>query len=407
MSTKEKGIAARFIAYMIENKPDLLFKVLRIVKPNFVPPGNGPVFITRFPDVQEALSRSEVFQVTYRPMMDPSVGPFMLGYDNSVYNQRDKGIMRALIRKGDRDRVTEIVAREAKNAIDKASQQGKIEVVSELSRLVPILLTKEYFGFRGPDTESMFRWSRATQYDMFHNPDKDQAIHDTNIAAGQEMQRYLKEEFIPIKKEALKIDPELDDVLSRLLKSDFPDVIDFDEQRIVSNICGTLVGGIETTSQAIVQILEQLFKRPEILEQAVNAAKKDDDQLLFKYCWEALRFNPINPFVIRVCTQDYTIASGSFRSTKIPKGRIVLVSTRSAMKDGRELSCPNDFVIDRPDYHYMHMGYGSHTCLGDQVSWVQVPQIIKQLLLRPNLKPEGDADFEGGPFPERYVVTFD
>ena len=126
----------------------------------------------------------------------------------------------------------------------------------------------------------------------------------------------------------------------------------------------------------------------------------------------SMRLTPrVVPFLVgllvRVCAQDYTIAAGSFRSAKIPKGRIVLVSTRSAMKDGRELCCPDDFVIDRPDYHYMHMGYGSHKCLGDQVSRVQVPQIVKQLLLRPNLRAKSAIDFEGGPFPEKYMVAFD
>jgi cytochrome P450 len=408
MSTQEKkGLFARLIAYMIANKPDLLFKILRTIKPNLVPPGDGPVFITRFRDVQEALSRPEVFRVTYRPMMDPSVGPFMLGYDGSVYNQRDKGIMRSLIRKEDMQRVKEIVSRLAQEAVDAAAKKGEMEVVSELSRMVPVLLTCEYFGFPGPDTPTMFRWSRATQYDMFHNIERDEAIHQDNIKAGQEMQRYLKDVLIPRRREELRENPEQDDVLSRLLKSSFPDAVGFDEQRIVSNTIGTLVGGIETTSQAIVQILDQLFKRPEIFREAVQAARDDNDDLLLSYCWEALRFNPINPFVVRQCAQEYTIAAGSFRSAKIPKGRLVLVCTRSAMRDGRELCCPGDFVIDRPDYHYMHMGYGSHTCLGDQVSRVQVPQIVKRLLLRPNLHPKGDIDFKGGPFPEKYVVAFD
>lgn len=54
----------------------------------------------------------------------------------------------------------------------------------------------------------------------------------------------------------------------------------------------------------------------------------------------------------------------------------------------------------------MHMGYGPHTCLGDQISRVQVPRLVKALLKRPDLRPAGEIDFKGGPFPERYTVTF-
>jgi cytochrome P450 len=380
--------------------------VLRNLKPILALPKNGPVFVTRFHDVQEALSRPEVFRVTYAPMMDPSVGPYMLGRDNTTINQRDKGIMRSLMQREDLLRVREMVADLADKAIDAHRQAGRIEVVSELSRRVPIQLTGEYFGFPGPDMNSMMRWSRATQYDMFHNTDKDPQIHAENVAAGREMQAYL-EALLPRRREELANNPALDDILSRLLKSTFVDAIHFDQQRIITNMMGTLVGGIETTSQAIVQILDQFFKRPKILAEATAAARADDDDLLFKYCWEGLRFNPINPFVIRYCAEDYKLAGGTWRSTRIKAGRTVLICTRSAMRDGRELDYADAFAIDRPGYHYMHMGYGLHTCLGNQVSQVQVPTIVKHLLRLSRPRPVGGIDFKDGPFPESYTVAFD
>lgn len=95
---------------MIENKPDLLFKILRNTRPNFVSPNNSPVFITRFNDVEEALSRPEVFNITYAPMIDPSVGTFMLGRDGTTINQRDKGIMKALMQCEDLPMIRQQVA---------------------------------------------------------------------------------------------------------------------------------------------------------------------------------------------------------------------------------------------------------------------------------------------------------
>jgi hypothetical protein len=55
----------------------------------------------------------------------------------------------------------------------------------------------------------------------------------------------------------------------------------------------------------------------------------------------------------------------------------------------------------------MHLGYGLHTCLGDQLSRVQVPEIIKRLLKLPNLRPGSGIDLNGGPFPESYIIEFD
>ncbi|MEX0600887.1 MAG: cytochrome P450, partial [Rhodothermales bacterium] len=219
------------------------------------------------------------------------------------------------------------------------------------------------------------------------------------------------DELLPQRRAELAQDPSLDDVVSRLLKLELPESVGFGEEQILPNIMGLLVGGVETTSQAVVQILDQLFRRPKALEGARRAARHDDDRRVFRYCWEALRFNPINPFVMRQCNQDYLVAAGTFRNKKIRQGRVVLVGTRSAMKDGRELPRPHTFSVDRPDYHYMHLGYGSHRCLGDQVSKVQVPQIVKTLFLKENLRrapgAAGRIDYGDGPFPERFTVTFD
>jgi len=403
---EKKSLVARFIGYMIENKPDLFFKILRNTRPNLVSPGNGPVFVTRFRDVQEALERPEVFNVTYAAMIDPSVGPYMLGRDCTTINQRDKGIMRALMQREDLPRIRQSVAALADETISKQAQNRRIEIVSQVSRWVPLKLTGAYFGFPGPNMESMMRWSRATQHDMFHNLDNDPVVHEANIRAGQEMKAYLAE-LIPQRRLELSQNPDLDDILSRLLKSRFPESIEFTEERIAANIMGTLVGGGETTSQAIVNILDQLFKKPDVLAEAAAAALKDDDDLIYRFCWEALRFNPINPFVVRKCVRDYKIASGTLRSARIKEGAIVLVSSRSAMRDGREIPAAGEFCLDRPDYHYLHLGYGLHTCLGDQVSRVQIPEIIKRLLKLPNLRPEGEIDFRDGPFAEEFYVAFD
>ncbi|WP_028469401.1 cytochrome P450 [Neptunomonas japonica] len=405
-SPQKKGLVARLLGYMIENKPDLLFGVIRNTRPNLVMPSNGPVFITRFNDVQEALNLPDIFNVTYGPMIDPCVGPFMLGRDCTTINQRDKGIMKSLMQREDLPLIRQKVAYLVNEAVERQIQNQKIEVVNTVSRWVPLKLTGEYFGFPGPDMESMFRWSLATQLDMFHNLDNDPVIHQNNIDAGHEMKAYLRT-LIPERREALLKNPEMDDILSRLLKSHFPEAIHFDDERIMANIMGTLVGGVETTSQAVVQILDQLFQRPKVLEQAIAAAKTDDNHLLYQYCWEALRFNPINPFVVRRCVRDYKIASGTLRSATIKAGSLVFVSTRSAMRDGQQIPAASQFCIDRPAYHYLHMGHGMHTCLGDQLSRVQIPEIVKRILKLPNVRPVSMMDFKGGPFPESYSIEFD
>lgn len=408
---KKKGLAARVLKYLIRQKPEPFFATLRCLKPVLKLPGQGPVFVTRFRDVQEILSRHEIFTVQlYAPMMDASVGPFMLARDGTTINQRDKGILRAMLQMEDLPHVRETVASLADAAIDEGTKNGELEVVANLSRKVPLQLLGAYFGFPGPDLESMFRWSRGTQNDMFHNQDKDEEVHQANIRVGSEMKAYVTQ-LIQQRREELKSNPHMTDAVSRLLRSSFPKEIGFDDERIMINICGFLIGAGETTSAAIVQLLDQLLQRPAELERARLAAEKGDDELLGKICWEALRFNPINPFVARLCTEDYIVVSSRFRRTRIKAGSVVLACTRSAMMDGLHVRQPRKFRTDRPDYHYMHFGYGNHVCLGDQVSRVQIPEIVKRLLLRGNLRradgDRGQLDFQDGPFPERFYVKLD
>ncbi len=406
-STPDQGLVTRLFTYLLQNKPDLLFALLRNLRPNLVLKSSGTVFITRYADVIEALSSPDVFNVTYAPMMDPVVGPFMLARDLTEINQRDKGIMRAFMRREDLPRITEMAAQFTATAIDAQRAKGKqIEVVASLSRGVPVDITEAYFGVTGPDRAAVLRWSRATQYDMFHNLNNDPAIHQDNLAAGAEM-RARVQTLLDTKRQQIENGEQHDDVFSRLVRASFPDEIGFDDARVMTNMMGTLVGGIETTSQAVVQILDQFFRRPDILEEAIALARDANDEKLARYCWEALRFNPINPFVVRRCASDYTIAAGTLRAVTISAGDTVCISTRSAMADGRKLEMPRTFVTDRPEYSYLHYGYGLHGCLGDQVASAQIPQIVKGILQLPGVRPVSDIDFKNGPFPEEYRLEFD
>ena len=148
----------------------------------------------------------------------------------------------------------------------------------------------------------------------------------------------------------------MDDVVSRR-PTRFPDEIGFGEERILTNTMGFLVGGFCTISQAVVQIVEHPLAHPEQFAGAKRAAEDGADELLYKYCFEALRFNPINPVVVRTCAEDCTVARGTLRWVRVKKHFVVFVGTRSAMMEPIDSSRPREFRLDRPEHHYMHFGF--------------------------------------------------
>ena len=404
------------------------FKELRERLPIFETPKF--TFVTLFKDVQEVLLREEVFSVKlYAPKMDPVVGgSFMLARDNTTVNWREKSIMQTMLQREELPAVREMCGKIADESLNKWASNGKIEVVNQLGRYVPVRICGDYFGFPGPDIESMYRWSRATQSDMFKNLPNDPKVHDESVNAGKEMRAYLsqllkhKKEKIAQKCDRTSLAESLgcgfaspkafqdEDTFTRLIKTQFPKDIPFDEDRIITNMAGLLVGSVETASQAIVQALEQILLNPAIFQAALQAARANDNETFDKYVWEALRFNPINPLVFRYCEQDYTLASGTSRAKQIKANTVVFACTASAMFDASELTEPETFSIEKPNYQYMHFGYGHHTCLGKYIGMVQIPEVIKRVLLRPNVRlipGEAGIVFKDSPFPERFVIAYD
>jgi cytochrome P450 len=394
----------------------------------------GTIVLSRYQDVIEVLNQPTKFTVrNYQKKMERSVGPFMLAYDGSQYNIKEKPWMRSMMPTDDLPKVREIVRRLVNEAISQeqyigedinGKTYGRLEVVNQIARKVPIQLSGEYFGFPGPSLDKMYEWSRATQDDFFHNVKDDKVVREAAIKAGKEMHQYLKE-LIAQKLRENRAGKTGDDVLSRLIQSgtqEFVEPQSAEDDRVRTNIIGTLVGGVETTQAAIVQSLAQLFLRPQMLKAARAAAAANNVDLVAKYVWEALRFHPVNPFVVRFAEEEVTLKSGA----KIPAGYHVLVATQSAMFDETEpgFENPNQFRLDRDQSKFFHLGYGHHRCLGDFVASIEVPEVVMALLKLPNLRPASGqagqidfrkrlqphmlkADTSSTSFPESYSLEYD
>jgi cytochrome P450 len=197
----------------------------------------------------------------------------------------------------------------------------------------------------------------------------------------------------------------VDDVFGRLLCLQAAgDGARLDDETILRTLMGLVIGMVETTSQAAVHALLVLFKRPDMLANAADAAKADDDDRLADLVFESLRFRWINPMVVRMAKEDFRLAAGEPHETLIRQGTTVWALTSSAMFDPRVLETPDEFRPGRPEYHYLHFATGFHACFGRYVSRIQIPQILKPLLRRKGLRPAGAPEYDGT-FPNRFLVA--
>jgi cytochrome P450 len=203
-----------------------------------------------------------------------------------------------------------------------------------------------------------------------------------------------------------KHEPLSDDIVTRMLRNHFPEAMELDLKRLGVNAGGLLIGAIETTSQAVAQVLQFLLNNKEWLPKAQAAARQDDPAEFDAIVWEALRFVPIAPYLFRKAASDYTVGMGGDYATLIPAGAIILPATQSAMFDPRAFDNPEEFIPNRDWYHYFHFGFASHQCLGIYIGMVMIPEMVRQVLLRNNISAGGGIDYKSGPFPEEYHLSW-
>jgi cytochrome P450 len=118
---------------------------------------------------------------------------------------------------------------------------------------------------------------------------------------------------------------------------------------------------------------------------------------LLSYFREALRLQPQGEVLIRRCVRDGVRIADS---RPIAAGTFVFAAHGSAMRDVPE---PDAFILDRPPEHYLHYGWGRHTCLGQFVSPVIIVESMIAVLALEDLgRPEPKRGESAVPLERRF-----
>ncbi|HET9955482.1 MAG TPA: cytochrome P450 [Polyangiaceae bacterium] len=377
---------------------------------------HGRAFVTLRQDVLEVLSNDRDFGVTevYDAKMRRTSGAFVLGMENTPQYRREAAFIRAAVHAEDMSAIRASVGAHADELVTRAQPQGKIDAVEGFSHLIPLRLLRDYFGTPGPDWATLARWMRSIFWEIFLNFTDDVEVAQEAERSSAELRSYLENLVAQRKRELSEGQLKTDDFVSRLVKQQqlagarFEDGTPIDDATLVRNIGGVIVGAVDTQSKAITHALEQLIEHPGALRAAQQAALDGDRELVAAYVWEALRFNPHNPILIRFCRNGAVIGAGTEREVVIPSGTTVFVSTLSAMFDESVLDEPEVFRPGRPREHYLHFGHGQHRCFGEHINRVVLPEVIQRVLVLRKLRVQPGEHVEYvGPFPKRFALEFD
>jgi cytochrome P450 len=386
-----------------------LFAFLRDHQPIFA--AHKLAVVSKYVDVLEVLQDQDAFGVAdiYAAKMEATTGDFVLGMENGPQYQQEMGWMRQAVAASDLDRIRHRAALSAEQKMAAAANTGRLEVVGALTERIPTELVGDYFGAPGPDGPTTVRWMRTIFREIFLNLGNDPTFHAAAVNSGRELTASL-DGLIARAHGALAAGEEVpDNFLTRLVRRQRGGDQALTDATIRRLVGGTIVGTVPTNSKAMVQALEQLLDRPAALTLAQTAARNDDDALLTRILFEALRFNPQNPILLRHCRRTRTLASGTDREKTVEAGALVVVGTESAMFDPDRFREPQVFLTDRPLSDYIHFGVGMHECFGKHIGTLLWPTVLKPLLRQGQLQRavgrDGQIQFDGA-FPQSWTLTF-
>jgi cytochrome P450 len=379
------------------------FSILRNVWP--VARFRKTVIVTRYKDVMDILTREDEFTVYeidgYK--MEKMGNSFILGMDASPEATRDRQLLSQVIRREDLALIRKLIREIATALIEEAKAKKRIDVVDEYARLASVRIVAKYFGVPA-DEKTMMRWQRSIFNEAFANLGNDKNIHERGMVAAKEIADHLA---TLIKERKQQQTPLEDNVLNRLISKQ-KDNDWIDDNAVRRNIL-CILGVVENTSKVVTHVIDQLLKRPHILDKVRQAALNDDMETVKNYSFDVLRFNPHNPVILRYCKNGAVVGNGSSHKTKIPPKSTIYAATLSAMFDPRVVSNPKKIDPDRK-IEYMHFGYGPHICTGKYISQVVVPELIAALLKLQNLRraagKAGSIVYEDLVFPKSLTLEF-
>lgn len=350
------------------------------------------LLVFRWADVADVLARDGDFRIA--PINERRIegvsGPFILGMDRSERLFAQRTAAYESMAGADFTPVRRILAEEPTALLAAAvAGGGKIDVVNGYARLIAGRVAAAVFGISGPSEPDLLRVARAVFHETFLNLGNDEPVRKAGVAAGEELRSWIAAE-----RDARLARGELgNDVLGRLLRGmQAGSLGDADASHIVA---GLLVGAIDTTATAVSNIVVEILSDHRLAESIRRDL--DDSRRLYGWCWEALRRRPHNPLLLREAVEGASIGG-----VPVPAGTQVFAMTLSAMQDARVFDQPKVLNPDRPPHLYMHFGRGLHQCAGRDVNALQIPALIRALML---FNPTGAPRVKfAGPFPDQLFV---
>jgi cytochrome P450 len=395
-----------------------VFRVLRRFRPIFI--FNKLLIVTQAREIREVLERFDDF--TLGESIDPGMpwGNFLMTVDWRQRHAQERQWLQSAVDPADTEYIRAIVDQRCRQQI--ATADGEIDVVSQLLEPIVVDIASKYFGVPpvGGSTEEMACAMRDLAGIIMVRPpagSKPWSRARDNIAKVTDV--VLTE----ISNAASSPDGPAPTLLIRLAKRlRTPGAPDwFDDDWIRRYLTGLIATGGATIVRGAAGAIDQILAHPDALREAQAVAIQLDQAMergegvdalhgtLRHFVYEALRFRPMLPLLLRDTLHETVIAYGTKKARIVRAGTRVFAPPLSAMFDQEAVPDPSRFDASRPFEQYLHFGFGPRHCFGQYIAEIVLLEAFRSLLVLKGLARATDAKGElhfDGPAAAGLVVTF-
>lgn len=348
--------------------------------------------------VREVLARDDDFLLGPINQHQVLVGDFLLSLDPGPQYQTEKMLVRRAFPSKRVPRMERMTERLARFAARRLTHDDKLDVV-HFAELVTVAIAKSFWGldFEGARSKVLDSSAGAEtmRYWLRYLGAAIAAPGDRNTGTMQ-IARACRDEFVCFVQNACQ-SPRLKGVLRCLV------CVAPEPSFAWRNVAGIVVTASVVVTKAFVNALTEILSREQVRLDAIDAAKRGDRARLAAIVVEALRFNPVFPFLARYVPRDTVIKLDDETHLDIPAGSTLVLSALTAMFDPLSLQDPESFQAGRElqlnprwadasgkygcpyakeQRSYLHFSGGTHWCPADQLAIAEVTAMMMVVLAR-------------------------
>ena len=313
--------------------------------------------LSRYEDVNAALRDIETFSSEFGqgPRFTPPRGMLSDPPQHTFFRSLVQQAFKPASIEAMRARVLQL----ATDLLAEVPVDGPWDLHDDFAFPLPVIVISEMLGVPKEDRHLFKRWSDASVAAMGA---EDPTVYAADLMA---LGSYLLDAIRDHRRH-----PDRDNLIATLVRARQGDR-GLDDEEIQGVLSQLLVGGNETTTSAITNLVWRLLERPVLWDRVVQESGCRERALE-----ESLRFDPPVLALYRNTTCAVTL-----HGVTIPAGSKVMMYYAAANRDPRVWETPDEFIIDRTGRH-MSFGLGVHFCLGAQLARLEALCALDALVAR-------------------------